>query len=104
MRRTLLTALAVTALTAAGLGLPGPAAAQVPFGVHTQAEPPRFPDFNTVVKDAKIHEGLFKLYQKDDRLYLEIPPDKLGRPVLCPIAVARGGGMGGHTLNFDEQW
>ena len=26
------------------------------------------------------------------------------RPLLCPIAIARGLGMGGYTLNFDEQW
>src|SRR5262249_39806580 len=26
------------------------------------------------------------------------------RPFLLPIAIARGMGMGGHTLNFDEQW
>src|SRR5262245_2693007 len=61
-------------------------------------------DFAALTKGAKEHDGLFKLYQKDDRVYMEIRPDQLGKPVLCPIAVARGGGMGGHTLNFDEQW
>src|SRR5262249_56889614 len=36
--------------------------------------------------------------------YMEIQPQQFDKPVLCPIAVARGGGMGGQTLNFDEQW
>ena len=31
-------------------------------------------------------------------------PDQLNRPYLCPIAIARGAGLGGYTLNFDEQW
>jgi hypothetical protein len=81
---------------------------QVPFNPVTggpmEQDGPRFPDFNTVTRGAKVHEGLFKLYQKDDRLYLELTPDKMNRPFLCPIAVARGAGKGGETLNADEQW
>src|SRR5205823_8323183 len=65
---------------------------------------PRMQDFNAVVKGAKEYEGLFKLYQKDDRVYMEIMPQQFDKPLLCPIAVARGAGMGGLTLNFDEQW
>jgi hypothetical protein len=102
MRRTLLFALGVAALAVGWQDSP-PAVGQVP-GMRHDAELPRFPDFNTVVKGAKEYEGLFKLYQKDENLFMEILPQQLGRPVLCPIAVARGGGMGGHTLNFDEQW
>ena len=30
--------------------------------------------------------------------------DQFDKPFLCPIAIARGMGMGGYTLNFDEQW
>ena len=30
--------------------------------------------------------------------------DQFDKPFLCPIAIARGVGMGGYTLNFDEQW
>jgi hypothetical protein len=104
MRRILLTALGAVAVA---VGVPydtPPAGAQVPFGARAEAEPPHFPDFATVTKNATVSSGLFKLYQKDDHLYMEIPPQQLGKPVLCPIAVARGAGMGGHTLNFDEQW
>jgi hypothetical protein len=64
----------------------------------------RFGDFATVTRGAKAYEGLFKLYQKDENVYMEIPPQHMNRPVLCPIAVAKGAGMGGLTLNFDEQW
>jgi hypothetical protein len=60
--------------------------------------------FDKVVKGAKEYDGLFKLYHKGENLYAEIRPDQLDRPFLLPIAVARGGGMGGFTLNFEEQW
>src|SRR5262245_19429761 len=66
--------------------------------------PKKFEDFETVVKGAKVYDGLFKLHLKDGNLYCEIKPHQLNRTYLCPISIARGLGMGGHTLNFDEQW
>jgi hypothetical protein len=106
MRRNLfLMALGALALTVGWHGSQ-PAVGQVPVqgGPRFGMEPPRFPDFATVTKGAKEYDGLFKLYQKDDHLYMEIRPDQLNKPVLCPIAIARGAGLGGYTLNFDEQW
>ena len=64
----------------------------------------KFPDFATVVKGAKVHEGLFTLHQKDDHLYAEIQSFQFDRPYLVPIAIAKGAGSGGTTLNNDEQW
>ena len=64
----------------------------------------KFEDFDKVVKGAKEYDGLFRLFQKDDRLYAEIRQDQLDHPFLLPIAIARGLGQGGHTLNFGEQW
>ena len=82
--------------TALALLLAGPASAQTPEK--------KFEDFDQLVHGAKEYEGLFKLYQKDDRLYAEIQPQQFNQPFLCPIAVAHGLGMGGDTLNFGEQW
>ncbi len=75
-------------------------------GQDAKPEPPekKFEDFDKVVKGAKEYDGLFKLYQKDDKLYAELRPDQFNHPFLCPIAVARGASLGGYTLNFDEQW
>lgn len=64
----------------------------------------RIAEFARITKGSKQYDGLYKLYQKDENLYMEIPVHNLNKPVLCPIAVARGAGMGGLTLNFDEQW
>lgn len=60
-------------------------------------------DFQRLIQGAKEHDGLFKLYQKTDRVYAEIQPSQFEKPFLCPIAIARGVSMGGLTLN-DEQW
>ena len=35
----------------------------------------KFEDFDKVIKGAKEYDGLFKLYQKEDRLYAEVRPD-----------------------------
>ena len=65
---------------------------------------PLLMEFQTISKGAKTYEGLFKLYQKDDKVYAELLPHHMGRQLMCPIAIARGAGMGGTTLNFEEQW
>lgn len=64
----------------------------------------KFEDFDKVTKGAKEYEGLFRLHHKDEHLYAELLPQQLDKPFLCPIAIARGMGLGGFTLNFDEQW
>jgi hypothetical protein len=64
----------------------------------------KYEPFDQVVAGAKNYEGLFKLYQKDEHLFAEIRPDQFEKPLLAPIALARGASMGGHTLNADEQW
>src|SRR5271154_838711 len=68
-------------------------------GLDLKLEP-----FDKIVKGAKEYDGFLKLYHKGEHLYAEIRPDQLDRPFLLPIAVARGGGLGGFTMNFDEQW
>jgi hypothetical protein len=91
----------IAAVALAFLFLPTLSPAQFP---HSFDGEKKFEDFDKLVKGAKEYDGLFKLYRKDDKLYAELKPIQLDRPFLCPIAIARGLGMGGHTLNFDEQW
>jgi hypothetical protein len=97
MRRALLFVLGLGLLALAGHGFD--AVGQIP-----DAPEQKFGNFERLVKGAKEYDGLFKLHQKDDHLYAEIPQHQFEKPMLCPIAIARGMGMGGYTLNFDEQW
>lgn len=73
-----------------------------------QTPPPapekKFGDFQKLVQGAKEFEGLFRLHQKDDHVYMEIQQHQFNRPLLAPMSIARGLGMGGDTLNMDEQW
>src|SRR5262249_54562588 len=105
MNRTLLIACGALALA---LGWHSTALGQIPVqggvGQPPGMEPPRFPDFNTVIRGDKEHDGFFKLYHKEDKVYLEIRPDQMEKQWLCSISVARGGGLGGHMLNFEEEW
>jgi hypothetical protein len=94
------------------LSLPLVALALVLFGDNTSStgqtasdhSDKKYEPFENVVKGAKEYDGLFKLYQKDDRLYMEIRPEQFNQPFLAPMSIARGLGQGGHTLNFGEQW
>ncbi|MCU0702641.1 MAG: zinc-dependent metalloprotease [Fimbriiglobus sp.] len=95
--RGLMLAAGLVALIAASVSHSQPATPAAP-------EPPKFPDFAVVTKGAKVQEGLFTLYQKDETLLAEIQPTQFDKPFLMPIAVAKGGGVGGTTLNFDQQW
>jgi hypothetical protein len=95
-----LSLLAVGAVAMAMIGHSGRTTGQNQPG----AQPKKYPDFDSVVKGAKEHDGLFKLFHKDDQVYAEIRPTQLGQPFLCPIAIARGLAQGGDTLNFGEQW
>jgi hypothetical protein len=92
-RRNTLVLLVLTAI--GGLTAPAPLAAQ---------EAKKYEDFAVVTKGAKEYDGLFKLYRKDDHLFAEIRPEQFDRPLLAPVAIAKGMGIGGYTLNFDEQW
>jgi hypothetical protein len=98
MKRFFVVVLPLAALTLTLFGH-----AQTQIG-HSSDADKKFEDFDKVVKGAKQYDGLFRLYQKDEHLYAEIRPDQLDKPFLCPIAIARGAGLGGYTLNFDEQW
>ncbi|MCC6420302.1 MAG: zinc-dependent metalloprotease [Gemmataceae bacterium] len=116
MRRFLLVTCAALALLTGWAGSertgtgqePGVVPIKLPPGGGAGSMPdlpePKYPPIEKFIKGAREIDGLFKLYQKDEHLYAEIKPPQLNRPLLCPIAIARGMGMGGFTLNFDEQW
>ncbi len=98
--RTVLLRAAALALVAAG-----PAVAQDFEGVvFGPGGPVQRNEFATLTRGFKEIDGYIKMHLKDDKLYAELRPDQFDKPMLCPTAVARGAGMGGYTLNFDEQW
>lgn len=62
--------------------------------------------FAEVTRDAVVRQGFFDTYQKDDKLYLAIPKDRLGQDFLMEMKLAQGVGanglFGGTMLSLFE--
>jgi Met-zincin/Domain of unknown function (DUF5117)/Domain of unknown function (DUF5118) len=66
--------------------------------VTTPAAPPAAgqpPPFATVIKDAKEIKGLFTLWQKDEKVWIELKPEDFNKPFFFAPKLARGLGEGG---------
>jgi uncharacterized protein DUF4953/uncharacterized protein DUF5117/uncharacterized protein DUF5118 len=67
-----------------------------------------FEDFDKLTTDSEKSDGLFKLYRKKERLYMEIEPQQFDKPYLFLISIARGIGsgllLGGMTWQTDDDW
>jgi hypothetical protein len=50
--------------------------------------------FASVIKDTKKLDGFFTLYQKDEKVWLELKPEQLGQPYYLSINRTRGLGEG----------
>ena len=72
---------------------PAPESAKPAAGAAAAAAatPPGAPrPFAEVVKDAKVIQGLFPIWQKDDKAWIEIPADMLDKPFFLSINMSRG--------------
>ncbi|MFO1272590.1 MAG: zinc-dependent metalloprotease [Rubrivivax sp.] len=107
-------AAAAAALLLAGCAAPGPreagapgarsnsasapsaaAAASAPTLPATLAAPGSPPPFAAVIKDARRIDGPLTLWQKDDKVWIELTPEQLGKPFLLSPKLKSGLG---------EQW
>ena len=80
----------VTAPRAANVA--GPSASGVAPGTPQPASPPPGgqPAFAVVIKDAKKSEGLFTLYQKDEKVWIELKPEDFNKPFFLSPKIATG--------------
>ena len=79
---------------------PDPATAGAGRGGQAAREPQIRPFDRVITKDAKSDEGLFTVHRIGDRVYYEIPANKLGREFLWVSQIARttlGAGYGGQA-------
>ena len=75
---------------ATGGGRPGGAAsAGASAGAGTAGAPPTRP-FADVIKDAKESKGLFAVWQKDEKAWIEIAPDQFDKPLFFSVNLASG--------------
>ncbi len=75
---------------------PGLSASGVPPGTPQPAvPPPGSPQaFAAVIRDAKKTEGLFTLYQKDEKVWIELRPEDFNKPFFLSAKIATGIGEG----------
>ena len=93
-------------------GLPATTLAQQPqqpagAPAGAPARPPGgYRNFGELTKDAVVRTGYFDTYQKEDKLYLAIPKDRLGKDFLMEMKIAQGIGtsglFGGTMLSLFE--
>ena len=71
------------------------AGSRPPAGAAATGGPPATPPgtpqpFATVIKDAKQTDGLFTVWQKDDKVWLELKPEDFDKPFYLSPKIARG--------------
>jgi hypothetical protein len=76
-----------------------PPAASAPTARAAPAARPPDPSapkpFDEVTKDAKVQDGLFPLWRKDEKVWIEIPKSALGKPFLFTFNIANAVGERG---------
>jgi hypothetical protein len=91
----------VLVLTLAGVASPQPATepkAEPPKpdaakpDAAKKPDPPKDKPFAEIIKEARQIDGLFRLYQTEEKVYLEIGPDQLDRTYM--LSVTRESGIG----------
>lgn len=99
------TAKPAAAATAAGTP-PNGATAGAPHGKSASAPPPGPPPFATVIKGARRIDGPLVLWQKDEKVWIELLPAQLGQPFLLSPKIKSGiseawvlGGLMGMPIN-----
>ncbi|MBC3918916.1 zinc-dependent metalloprotease [Undibacterium sp. CY18W] len=98
------------ATPAAGVPAANGAAAPAP-GAAPAAAPTALRPFKDIIKDAKELKGFFNLYQKDDKVWLEIRPEQFDKPFLFTYNIPNSIGErglygsqmgGGHQVVFHK--
>ncbi|MBY0457431.1 MAG: DUF5117 domain-containing protein, partial [Gemmataceae bacterium] len=107
--RSMVRAGLVAALAALAFQLPAGAQPVLPKGLPKAGELKKYDD--VVTKEFTTSTGLFAVHRQDDKLYFEIPQDKLGRLFLWRAEVAKGPGgsswggaeLGSTVLKFERR-
>ena len=77
------------AAPAAGASTAAPRAAVGPLPVTT-ATPPGPPSFATIIKDARRIDGPLTLWQKDDKVWIELTPEQFNQPFMLSPKIKNG--------------
>lgn len=107
VRTVLVSALlgALAAMAQAQPGAPEPAAAASAPHVAARPDPSAPKPFDEVIKDAQRVDGFFPVWRKDDKVWLEIPAERLGQPFLLTAGVNQSVGERGlYASQMGPDW
>ncbi|MCR5866886.1 zinc-dependent metalloprotease [Aquincola sp. J276] len=102
---TMAAAAGAAAAPAAGASAPagGSAAGAPPPGAAARPDPAAPRPFADVIREAKVDDGFFPVWRKDEKVWLEIPSDRFGKPFLLTAGVSQSVGerglYGGQMAN-----
>jgi hypothetical protein len=84
---------------------PPATAAAPPAGAPARPDPAAPRPFAEIVKDAQRVDGFVPLWRKDEKVWLEIAPERLGRPFLLSVNVASSVGERGlYASTMGPSW
>jgi len=96
--------LAVGALTAASAGFaqtpPAGAPGAAPGAAAARPDPTAPKPFAEIIKDAKLTAGYFNVYQKDEKVWIEIKPEQFNSGMYFQANSTRGIGSNGFYPNW----
>ncbi|TDP71306.1 zinc-dependent metalloprotease [Roseateles toxinivorans] len=73
----------------------GAASGAAPGAPRPPADPTAPKPFADVIKDAKVQQGLFPIWRKDEKVWIEIPKAQLNKPFLFSVNIANSVGERG---------
>jgi len=80
-------------------------AASAASAAKPAADPTAPKPFAEVTKDAKVEDGLFPIWRKDDKVWLEIPQAMLNKPFLFTVNIAKSVGERGlYASQMGGDW
>ncbi len=95
----------VTPAPADAAARPAGAPAAAPGGAAARPDPTAPRPFAEIIKDAQRSEGFVPVWRKDDKLWLEISKEQLGRPLLFSVNIAESVGERGlYASQMGPRW
>lgn len=85
---------------------PAGAAASPPAGPSGRpAEAPAPRPFADVIKDATRHDGFIPYWRKEEKVWLELPPEVVGRPLMLSVNISQSVGERGlYGSQMGPEW
>ncbi len=96
---------AVAKPVAAAPAASGTAPAAAPAAARPPVDPTAPKPFAEIIKDAKQQDGLFPIWRKDEKVWIEIPKAMIGKPFMFTVNIANSVGERGlYASQMGQDW